>query len=466
MTDQARGVRPVCYMVMPFRRKKVDEPRPTGAPAEIDFDALWERVYWPAIEALGYLPMRADFDPSSAIVKAMLERIAFADLVLADVTLGNGNVYYEVGIRHVAKETSCVLVAPEWCRPLFDISQFASIRFPLANGDIPEVEAEVIRATLVAKVPAIKDSRTPYYELTRDAQADSARRSAFRDFAEALNAFQAKVKAVRLESDSAKRQQRLAALRSELAATALEIPEVALDLIGLIRDEISWSELRAFIDTLPPVTGKLPFVREQYLLAVSESGDALSAIAKLEQLIEEHGDTPERRGLIGGRYKRLWRDARKTREAAGPSEASLDEIRHLESAIESYSRGMELDYNQYYCSSNLPPLLRARGDDGDAERAAVVEHFVVAACERARTQGAADEWLRPTLLGAAFRAGDAKRAAELAKTVKLEGPARWKLASTLADLAESIRQTADSDKQGRLQRVHDDLARLLGPAPG
>jgi hypothetical protein len=466
MADESGGVRPVCYMVMPFRRKKVEEPRPTGAPAEIDFDALWERVYWPAIEALGYLPMRADFDPSSAIVKAMLERIAFADLVLADVTLGNGNVYYEVGIRHVAKETSCVLIAPDWCRPLFDIGQFASIRFPLASGDIPPAEAEAIRATLVAKVPALKDSRTPYHELTRDARADSGRRSAFRDFAERLNAFQAKVKAIRVLTDPAGRRQRLAALRSELAASALEIPEVALDLIGLIRDEVGWPDVRAFIDALPAVTGKLPFVREQYLLALSESGDSPSAIAQLELLIAEQGDTPERRGLIGGRYKRLWREARRVREAAGATEPSLDELRHLERAIESYAAGMALDYNQYYCSSNLPPLLRARDEEGDAERAAVVEHFVVAACERALALGAADEWLRPTLLGAAFRAGDPRRAAELAKAVKLEGPAQWKLKSTLADLGESIRQTADADKQARLRRVYDDLARLVEPAAG
>lgn len=145
MGDSTQEVRPVCYMVMPFRRKKVDEPLPPNAPAEINFDALWERAYWPAIEALGYLPMRADFDPSSAIVKAMLERIAFADLVLADVTLGNGNVYYEIGIRHVARDTNCVLIAAEWSRPLFDLSQIASVRFPLADGEIPKHEAEVIR---------------------------------------------------------------------------------------------------------------------------------------------------------------------------------------------------------------------------------------------------------------------------------------------------------------------------------
>ncbi len=461
MGPGTKGVQPVCYMVMPFRRKKVEEPRPAGAPAEIDFDRLWERAYWPAIEALGYLPMRADFDPSSAIVKAMLERIAFADLVLADVTLGNGNVYYEVGIRHVAQQTSCVLIAPSWCKPLFDISQFASIRFPLPNGEVPDADATAIKDLLVARVPAVKISRTPYYELIGDSQADAARRGAFRDRAERLNAFQADVKAVRLETDPAVRATRLAALRSSLEPASLEVPEVALDLISLIRDTSDWTALCAFIDALPPATKALPYCREQYLLAVAEAGDPVSAITQLETLIAEHGDTPERRGLIGGRYKRRWRDARKAREAKGDPQASVDEARHLENAVENYTRGMELDYNQYYCSSNLPQLLRARGDEGDRERATIIDHFVVAACERARARGEGDEWLRPTLLGAAFRAGDTKRAAELAKSVKLEGPVRWQLSSTLADLAESIRQTAEPGKRRTLQTIYDDLARLV-----
>src|SRR5262245_5776595 len=51
-TQSDTRLEPVCYMIMPFRRKKVDDPRPTGAPAEIDFDALWEKVYWPALEEL------------------------------------------------------------------------------------------------------------------------------------------------------------------------------------------------------------------------------------------------------------------------------------------------------------------------------------------------------------------------------------------------------------------------------
>jgi hypothetical protein len=103
MGDGTANLR-VCFMVMPFRRRKVEEPKGADAPAELDCDALWDKAFRPAIEQLGYMPIRADYDPGSVIVKDMLERLALADLVLADVSLANGNVYYEVGLRHAAKE--------------------------------------------------------------------------------------------------------------------------------------------------------------------------------------------------------------------------------------------------------------------------------------------------------------------------------------------------------------------------
>jgi hypothetical protein len=61
---------------------------------------LWDHRYVPVIKELGYEPVRADQDIGALIVGQMLERLYFADLVLADLTIPNGNVYYEVGIRY------------------------------------------------------------------------------------------------------------------------------------------------------------------------------------------------------------------------------------------------------------------------------------------------------------------------------------------------------------------------------
>jgi hypothetical protein len=43
--------------------------------------------------------------------------------------------------------------------------------------------------------------------------------------------------------------------------------------------------------------------------------------------------------------------------------------RYLGKAIESYEKGMQLDLNDYYPTSNLPRLYRARGDEDDLIRA-------------------------------------------------------------------------------------------------
>jgi hypothetical protein len=124
---------------------------------------------------------------------------------------------------------------------------------------------------------------------------------------------------------------------------------------------------------------------------------------------------------------------------------------------------MELDYNQYYCSSNIAQLLHARGKQGDAQRAVIIDEFVVAACERAIARSQDDGWTRPTLLGAAFRAGNVAKAQELADRVALDGPVEWKLKSTLADLADAVTLSEHPEVRGALQQIYDDLAQI---APG
>ncbi len=448
------GPRPVCFMVMPFRKKKVVGPTGEGAPSELDCDALWDKAYRPAIDEAGYTPIRADFDTGSVIVKDMLERLAFADLVVADVSLQNGNVYYEVGLRHVARETGCIMFAAEWSRQLFDIEQFTSVRYALADGSVPDAEAEAIRAKVRDSISALKNSRTPWHEFIAGPEDKARQRGVFREHAERLSAFQADVRAARLTGDKDARRQKIETLRETLPPSALEIADVAIEMLYLVRDELGWQETMEFADSLPNGVARIPLVQEQRLLALGNLGQPEEAIANLEELIERHGETPERLGLIGGRYKRLWRAARE-------AQASREERRHLRRAIDSYTRGMELDYNQYYCSSNIAQLLLARGDEGDAEKAVIVDHFVVAACERALKRGDDDEWTRPTLLGAAFRSRDVRKARDLADRVEDEGIDTWKLDSTIDDLEDAVRRAADTPEGQELGEICEDLKALL-----
>ncbi len=453
------GLRPVCFMVMPFNRKHVDGAR-AGAPGEVDFDLLWHRAFYPAIEKLGYTPVRADADTGSLIIKDMIERLAFADLIIADVSIPNGNVYYEVGVRQVARETGCVLVAADWSRQLFDVDQFRCLRYGLGSSEVTDDEATAIQELFAANVPALRVNKTPYHAIVGGVDlADPDRRGVFRDSAESLSRLQEKAAAIRLMSDD----ERHTSVRQLVANSdqGLERPDVSLELLRLVRDVLGWRELLQFTETLPEEIRRLPYVREQELLATGEVGEPEEAIAGLLQLIKELGPNPERHGLIGGRYKRLWREARTERIDAGHSQPSSRERRYLGNAIEHYTLGMQQDYNQYYCSANLPALLRSRGSRADRAHADVIERFVIAACERAISLDLADEWVWPTLLGAAFRSGDINKAEDLAARIEMEGVPDWNLKTTLTDLNDIVEQTTDDAMQDELRAICERLSSVL-----
>jgi tetratricopeptide (TPR) repeat protein len=458
----ASGPRPICFMVMPFRRRKVESAAGKEAPAELDCDALWDRAIRPALEDLGYLAIRADADTGSVIVQDMLDRLAYADLVLADVSLPNGNVYYELGLRHVARTTGCITIAADWSSQLFDIGQIRTLRYSLRDGLVPEQEAEAIRRTLTQAIPGLTEQVTPWHVLV-STDADVSRQRAFRHQSEAINSLQARIGAARLTVGLEDRAAAAQAVIHGLPASTLTIPSLACELLQLVRDSLDWDDLVDFLGTLPHSIRRQPYVREQELLALAEVGQPEEAIARLEQLVSEEGDSPERQGLIGGRYKRLWREARKERQQRGATRPDIEERRHLEKAIEHYSRGMEIDLNQYYCSCNLPALLIERDRSGDRERAQMVEHLVLAACDRALKRGVQDEYLRPTLLGAAFRSRDIARAAEIADLIELEGSSVWKLEALLADLETAVQQARGHDAHEELQEIHRRLLVLAEP---
>jgi hypothetical protein len=59
--------KPVCFTIMPYGRKPTQAEAGRG-PAEIDFNALWDRGYVPVIKQLGYEPVRADQDTGALII--------------------------------------------------------------------------------------------------------------------------------------------------------------------------------------------------------------------------------------------------------------------------------------------------------------------------------------------------------------------------------------------------------------
>jgi len=437
---------PVCFMIMPNVREPT-QAEPGHGPAEIDFNALWDHGYVPVIRELGYEPVRADQDTSALIIGEMLERLYFADLVLADMTIPNGNVYYEVGIRHAAQKNGCVLLAADWSKQLFDVMQMRTVRYPLSEGSITAETAAILHPKIKAGILMLRDGLSPMHQSIPGypGDVDPAKATTTKDQLAELAAFQTKVRAVRIAMPEKRMQLTQALIASE--GTPPATYPIALALLLLLRDSVQktadWSAVLAFVQGLPQRFAEEPEVQEIRAFATAQTGQDLDAIAELEMLIGRMGPSPERLGLMGGRYKRL------LKAATSPSEKR----QALANAIERYEKGMKLDLNAYYCSSNLARLYRARAKPGDEELAQTAIRVTIAACERARELNLADDWMRATLLTAAFDSGDPDKAEHLADDVLNEGPAAWRIDTILADLKDSLLYVSDSAKRARLAAV-------------
>jgi tetratricopeptide (TPR) repeat protein len=446
----------LCFMVMPFGRKPVVPPADNGV-AEIDFDALWSQAFEPVIRELGYEPVRADQDIGALIIQEMLERLYFSDVVVADITIPNGNVYYEIGIRHASKPTGCVLVSADWARPLFDITQMRRLTYPLTEGRVTPESAERIRQALRDGARQLIQGASPMYQALPGFphKVKPERSGVVREHLRRLSEFQAQLREARL-APSAQEQRRLALELKERLPAVPPSPSMAVEIAYLLRDCVGWGETLAYLEALPEEHRQLDALQELRCLALSKNEDHLKAIAGLEELVRLRGDSSERRGLLGGRYKKL--------AAASRGQDARLYRRRLDQAIEQYERGMRLDLNDYYPSSNLPRLYRERKDPGDIEKAAFTWQLARQACERALERSPSEAWARQTLLGLAFDGSDMGAARACAREVEREGPARWQLETTIDDLDRSVAQQEDAERRRELGELVDGLRQLL-PKP-
>ena len=191
-------------MIMPYGTKVTNAPAGSGGPDKIDFNRLWTAALSPAIEKAGYEPVRADHDIGALIINEMIERLAISDLVLADVSIPNGNVYYEVGIRHAAQKDGCMMTGADWAKPLFDIDQMRQIRYPLPTESISDEIAEKIITVVSAAIPQMSAGSSPFYQVFPDFPTyDLARATAFKTSLQELSQFQQEIQAARSASGAA-----------------------------------------------------------------------------------------------------------------------------------------------------------------------------------------------------------------------------------------------------------------------
>jgi tetratricopeptide (TPR) repeat protein len=131
-------LKPHAFVVMPFGTKPLQEifapdgqSRSRLVTVEIDFDAVYNGLLEPALRQAGCEPRRADSDTSAGDIRTdMFFELVTADLVVADTSIPNPNVYYELGVRHGVRPHGILPIQSDLVgsRP-FDIAQDRTFRY-------------------------------------------------------------------------------------------------------------------------------------------------------------------------------------------------------------------------------------------------------------------------------------------------------------------------------------------------
>jgi len=135
------------------------------------FDRRYEEVFAPAIREAGLDPYRVDQDPKVAIPIQEIENgIRDAQLCLADITLDNPNIWFELGFAIACKKEVVLLCSDERKTPFpFDVQHRTIIKyatkspsdFETLKGQIStRLKAYVAKAETLASVSDIANLTT------------------------------------------------------------------------------------------------------------------------------------------------------------------------------------------------------------------------------------------------------------------------------------------------------------------
>jgi len=143
--------RPHAFVVMPFGTKQAADG------SSIDFNRVYAELIQPALKRAGLDPFRADQELRAGDIRTdMFQELLLADLVLADLTIDNPNVWYELGVRHALRARGVVLISGGRVTTAFDLYTDRKVRYSLLEGGPDpatlandcEVLAGVVSATM------------------------------------------------------------------------------------------------------------------------------------------------------------------------------------------------------------------------------------------------------------------------------------------------------------------------------
>ena len=363
----------------------------------------------------------------------MFEHILLADIVIADISFPNPNVYYELGLRHSTKSFATITIGLTNTILPFDIRPLKHILYDFKDGTLINkvdlLDNLVRRIELSMSKSVVSDSpifqtiaNYPGIDLGKDVI------ESFRDRSKAnysTSQFQAIKAAVKSEN---------VAIIDVLAQDSNGEPELIFDLAIGYRDLKEYTKMINLISRHKNIkesgTG-----RELLAFALKkrdETGDLDLAEVILSKLIEDEGNTSERGSLLGSVHKVRYHKAL----TAGRKQEALA---HLDAAVSSYGEAFLADPRDPYPGINYAVLLHVAGDDAEVARITPVLAFALL---RRGGLDSKDCFDIATHIDLYILMGNKEMALRAARIARQKAPSRWML-ETLGTNGEHLVDICD-----------------------
>lgn len=315
----------VCFVVMGFGEKTDFELGKT-----FDLDATYEAIIKPAVEAANLKCVRADEILHSRIIDSEMYMMLYqADLVIADISTGNVNAVYELGVRHALRPSTTIVMKEQDGKFSFDLDHTSTFQYEHLGKDIGSREA--IRASNALKeliLAAVEDQEkidSPVYTYLPSLNYPLLTEEEFKE------------KVDELEEDN------------DQLHLLLESGKEALN-------KSNFDLAVAFYKKAAEKTNQESSVLQKLILATYKSekptkeAALINALEIAKQLKPYQSNDPETCGLTGAIHKRLWQ--------------LHNNHEHLDLAIKQYGRGFEVR-RDYYNGENYATCLDFQADNSN-----------------------------------------------------------------------------------------------------
>ena len=361
-------IRPHAFVAMPFGTK----PGPEGEP--IDFNRVYAEYMAPALEAAGLTAFRADQELRAGDIRTdMFQELLLADLVVADLSIENPNVWYELGVRHALRARGVVLVCGGRAPTAFDLYTDRKLRYGVKGGGPDPATVDEDRRRLTEMIKATMESWhgrkvSPVYSLLPNLQEPdwkTLRIGDVREFWEKHDEWETRL-------ELARRAGRV----GDLLVLADEAPVAAFRAEAWIKAGEALRKAERFVFALEHLERGLS-IESENLRGQREKGMCLQRLAlagvpghsldrareHYRTLLKRHPADSETWALLGrvdkDAWVATWRRPGRTPEQMRDDAADEDAL--LGGAIDSYARAYRANPAHYYSGINALTLMHLHG---------------------------------------------------------------------------------------------------------